>query len=290
MFVLSVVTVTVIVAGYVSNHLTIFSQPISLFYGKPFWWFYNLSLFLFTGSLAVHLWDALEKQRLIDVCLVGILIAAFIALQFVNVTVQPAHDALSLSVMAAVCLYSFYLAGANHDPILAAFGILCLCLLTMMFSNDLTAMGVIENLIVLFATIVFNVDYYRKYHAVSIPWPRLAGLLLPFNSHAKIGGFIWASQSLLGLGIPGVLAHAMIGGPVIALASWFGGYLAWRDDYPFSFKGTLRLVSYLCPLLILGKCGVLNARMDAVIVAAFLFILSFASQLLYDVYGHELRA
>lgn len=240
MLALSAASVALIVLGFLLNDRVPFEEPISLLIQGPHPWAYHAILVSLILTLCWYTWQRFRSAGgpwgLALSCL-ALLILVF--LLFVDFRVQPAHDKASAFLLFLCSIFLSHLSielGWRYLRLLVS---LSFVVLPLLFTNDLTAMALVELVLLAWSLVIFNLAFYRRPRLPEFPRIAFRDLVA---SGSRMRGHLWACYCVFFSGIAEVYRSAPVAGVLHFALCWWAGFLT-RRYAPYPLVNNLLLLS-----------------------------------------------
>jgi hypothetical protein len=270
MIVVSILSVVIVIAGYVANGHVPFDTPISLLIDDPHPAYYHAILLSVMAVIGVYLLKVAAKRHFASVAFGGIVLVLLLALLFVDNNV-PQHDALAntLFFLASIFLFTVTLSFDHHAWKIAV--ALPLLGTPLVFSDGLKCIAVVEGLI-LSSALVLSGDVFRAtarqhaagstvlewyYNEAAIRADDIGRLTIRdlIRRGSKMKGYLWACLCVLASGLCGVYAEQPVIGVMHFAACWVSGYCSEHVSRYDNGLPVLMAMSGPVPLVIIATTG-----------------------------------
>lgn len=286
MFLASLIAVMFCMIAFIADGQVPFTTPISLLGTPSHLWTYRLILSGFTAVAALFVYIRCRSGDMHDVILGGVAIGLLVLLQFFPNGAR-AHDGLASTLMVVTSILSLGIAQRSAKPWLltATIGSLVAC--SMLFSESLLVMGLVEGVVLGTAVVAMNVACgVPRLHNPEWVWPSAQIAAATWWWRPGMGaGLCWGVFCLLISGIGGTFPQGgFVAGPVVLVCCSAIGYIAWREEVSFWLRAPLVFGGYALVMFLLGTVGAASLQVQTVVPVVVLMGCSAVVMLFVDLY------
>jgi hypothetical protein len=275
-----------IVAAYLSAGYLPFAMPISVMGDEHDRHLYHGIVAALTVVWCVYATHCWRHRFLPDMLCVAAIGSVLLALQFLT-NESASHDGLSVSVIVMTCVLTVRIAHRLDSWLLLWLSVPSLLSCSLLFSRDLTLIGIAENIVLAIALLLVTIDMRTAVVRSSRTW--LHSVLAPRNHAGWPPGMaqasFWALASLLIIGMSDAIQNGRLAGPIIVVCGWCGGYLAWRDDMSVWLRLTVLTSCAVATLALLCGLSAVSVQLETVIPICFLLSVTYAVLFLVDAHA-----